>query len=25
MAGRYRPDLYALIKKHALNPGDFKK
>ncbi len=25
MAGRYRADLYALLKKHGLNPGDFKK
>ena len=25
MAGRYRPDLYALLRKHGLNPGDFKK
>ena len=24
MAGRYRADLYALLKKHGLNPGDFK-
>jgi two-component system response regulator GlrR len=25
IAGRYRADLYALLKKHGLNPGDFKK
>jgi len=24
MAGRYRADLYALLKKHGLTPGDFK-
>jgi two-component system response regulator GlrR len=25
MAGRYRADLYAILKKHGLNPADFKK
>ena len=25
MAGRYRADLYVLLKKHGLNPSDFKK
>jgi two-component system, NtrC family, response regulator GlrR len=25
LAGRYRADFYALLKKHMLNPGDFKK
>ncbi|MFZ5798995.1 MAG: sigma-54-dependent transcriptional regulator [Desulfobulbaceae bacterium] len=25
MAGRYRADLYALLKKHDINPGNFKK
>ncbi len=25
MAGRYRADLYTILKKHGLNPGDFKK
>jgi two-component system, NtrC family, response regulator GlrR len=25
LAGRYRADLYTLLKKHGLNPGDFKK
>ncbi|MHB8809533.1 MAG: sigma-54-dependent transcriptional regulator [Desulfobulbaceae bacterium] len=25
IAGRYRADLYVLLKKHELNPGDFKK
>ena len=25
IVGRYRADLYALLKKHGLNPGDFKK
>jgi two-component system response regulator GlrR len=25
MAGRYRADLYALLKKHGLNPSNFKK
>jgi len=24
MAGRYRADLYVLLKKHGLNPSDFK-
>ncbi len=24
-AGKYRADFYALLKKHGLNPGDFKK
>ena len=24
MAGRYRADLYALLRKHGLNPGEFK-
>lgn len=24
LAGKYRADLYALLKKHHLNPGDFK-
>jgi two-component system, NtrC family, response regulator GlrR len=25
LAGKYRADLYALLKKHGLNPDDFKK
>jgi two-component system response regulator GlrR len=25
LAGRYRADLYGLLKKHDLNPADFKK
>jgi two-component system response regulator GlrR len=25
LAGKYRADFYSLLKKHALNPGDFKK
>jgi two-component system response regulator GlrR len=25
MAGRYRADLYALLKKHDITPGNFKK
>jgi two-component system, NtrC family, response regulator GlrR len=25
LAGKYRADFYALLKKHELNPGDFKK
>ena len=25
IAGRYRADLYALLRKHGLQPGDFKK
>ena len=25
IAGRYRADLYTLLKKHELNPGNFKK
>jgi two-component system, NtrC family, response regulator GlrR len=25
LAGRYRADLYTLLKKHGLNPSDFKK
>lgn len=25
MAGKYRSDFYALLKKHALNPQDFKR
>lgn len=25
IAGRYRADLYTLLKKHELSPGDFKK
>jgi len=25
MAGRYRADLYILLKKHGINPGNFKK
>ncbi len=25
MAGRYRADLYVILKKHGINPGDFKK
>jgi two-component system response regulator GlrR len=24
LAGKYRADFYALLKKHGLNPGDFK-
>ena len=25
IAGRYRADLYVLLKKHGLDPGDFKQ
>ena len=25
LAGKYRADLYELLKKHALNPKDFRK
>jgi len=25
LAGKYRADLYNLLKKHSINPGDFKK
>ncbi|CAH2030820.1 sigma-54-dependent transcriptional regulator [Trichlorobacter ammonificans] len=25
LAGKYRADLYNLLKKHGINPGDFKK
>jgi two-component system response regulator GlrR len=25
MAGKYRADFYLLLKKHDLNPDDFKK
>ena len=25
LAGKYRADFYSLLKKHELNPGDFKK
>ncbi len=25
LAGKYRADFYALLKKHGINPGDFKK
>jgi two-component system response regulator GlrR len=25
LAGKYRADFYALLRKHGLNPGDFKK
>ncbi|HET97122.1 MAG TPA: two-component system response regulator GlrR, partial [Desulfurivibrio alkaliphilus] len=25
LAGRYRADLYNLLKKHGLSPGDFKE
>jgi len=24
LAGKYRPDFYNLLKKHRLNPKDFK-
>ncbi len=25
LAGKYRADLYVLLKKHGINVGDFKK
>ncbi len=25
LAGKYRADFYVLLKKHAINPGDYKK
>jgi two-component system response regulator GlrR len=25
LAGKYRADFYNLLKKHGINPGDFKK